>query len=261
MAAVNDNALSKFVGLLYVAPKATPNSLTRIASVRGLITDFDNTKNQVDVKADDTGTVFKGFLPEAKINGSFLENFDRDLIKLLLGGSSANVAGVIVNNHVQNVAANAWGYNTFIPFEFQNGNGTAPNVDSVTGGVDGPLVAETDYFVSKDTNGVWGIFVKDSVTVTTTNQTLAIQFDYTPNAREDLTLPISFTESPRLYVKIVATDSATGKTRTIILDDATFDGTYGLEFLDVVEAGDIKGTTFSFMANKGSNLIIKNEIL
>jgi hypothetical protein len=259
MAAVNDNALSKFVGLLYVAPQASPGSLVRIASVRGLIANFDNTANQVDIKADDTGTVFKGFLPEGSIEGSFLENVERDTIAMLLGGTPADIAASIVNNHVQTVASGAWAYNVFIPFEFQNGNGTAPNVDSVVGSVDGALVSETDYFIGKNDLGVWGIFIKNSVTVTTLVQSIAIQFDYTPNAAENITLPITFQESPRLYVKIVATDN--GKDRTIILDDATFEGKYGLEFLDVVEAGDIKGTEFSFKASKGSNFIIQNEIL
>lgn len=259
MAAIKPNALSKYVGYLYVAPQASPGSLVRIASVRALVANFDNSANQVDIKADDTGTVFKGYLPEGTIVGSFLENMDRDTMALLLGGTPADVAASIVNNHVQTVASGAWGYNTFIPFEFQNGAGTAPNVDSVVGSVDGALVSETDFFIGKNDLGVWGIFIKNSVTVTTLVQSLAVQFDYTPNAAENLTLPITFQESPRLYVKIVATDS--GNDRTVILDDCTFEGKYGMEFLDVVEAGDIKGTEFTFKASKGSNFIFQNEIL
>lgn len=259
MAAINPNALGKFKGFLYIAPQASPASLVRIGSVRGLVSKLDNSKNQVDVKADDTGTVFKGFLPEITIEGSFLENVDRDLINMLLPGTPADVAASIVNNHVQTVAQGAWAYNTFIPFDKQNGDGTVPTVDSVTAGTNGLLVAETDYFVSKDADGVWGVFIKDSATVTTLSQTMVIQFDYTPNASEQLTIPVSFTESPRLYVKIIATDN--GNDRTIVLDDASFEGTFGMEFMDVVEAGDIKGTDFVFKANKGSNFVFYNEIL
>lgn len=261
MAAINDNALSKFVGILEVAPQASPGSLVRVASVRGLIANIDNTANQVEVKADDTGTVFKGYLPEMRIEGSFLENADRDLIDLLLGGTPADVAGSIVNNYSQVEASGAWAYNTFIPFDFQDGDGTAPVVDSVTGGTDGALVLNTDYMLVKNAQGQWGIIVIDSATVTTLAQTMTIQFDYTPNASENLTIPVTFTESERLYVKITATDETGLKDRIIILDDATFEGTFGLEFLDVVEAGDLAGTSFVFKAAKGSNLIIQNEIL
>lgn len=260
MAAVNSNALSKFVGILEVAPQATPGSLVRIASVRGLIANFDNAANQVDIKADDTGTVFKGFLPEVRIEGSFLENCDRDLIDLLLGGTPSDVAGSIVNNHQQVVASGSWGFNTFIEFDKQDGDGTAPAIDSVVGATDGALVLNTDYMLVKNTYGKWGIIIIDSATVTTIAQNVTIQFDYTPNAAENITIPVTFTESPRLYVRITAED-ADGNERIIILDDASFEGVYGLEFLDVVEAGDLAGTTFTFKANKGSNFILQNEIL
>ncbi len=259
MGAINENALSKFIGILEVAPYATPSSLVRIASVRGLVANYDNESKKVEVKADDTGTVFKGFQPEAKIEGSFLENVNRDLMSLLLGGNPSDTAGSIVNNHSQVIAA-GWAYNKFIPFDKANGNGTVPTIDSVTGSVDGALVSETDYFLGRNDSGDWGIFVKDSSTVTTLAQTITVQFDYTPNASENITFPLTFTESPRLYVKITAEDE-TGKERVIILDDATFEGTYGIEFLDIGEAGDLKGTTFVFMGNKGSNLIMQNEIL
>lgn len=259
MPAINDNALSKYVGILEVAPQASPGSLVRIASVRGLTAKYDNTKNQVDIKADDTGTVFKGFLGEATIEGSFLENVDRDLIKLLVGGDDDDVAGSIVNNHVQTIAQPLV-YNLFYPLEFQNGNGTLPNIDSVVGSTDGALVLATDYAVTKDSDGKWGITLIAGGAITTLAQSVAVQFDYTPNASESLTIPLEFTEAPRLYVKITA-ENADGDQRTIILDDCTFDGSYDLEFLDVVEAGDIKGTTFTFKGNKGSNMIINNEIL
>lgn len=260
MAAINPNALGKFIGYLYVAPQATPGSLVRVASVRNLVANYDNTANQVDIKADDTGTVFKGFLPEGRIEGSFLEIMSRDLINLLLGGTPNDVAGSIVNNFSQVVASGSWLYNNFIELTHQNGDGTLPNIDSVTGATDGALTLNDDYIVVKNAQGKWGIVIIDSTTVTTQAQNVTIQYDYTPNAAEEITLPIVFTESPRLYVKIVATDDD-GNERTIVLDDATFEGVYGIEFLDVVEAGDLQGTTFTFKANKGSNVVIHNEIL
>ncbi len=260
MAAINPNALSKFVGILEVAPQASPGSLVRVASVRGLVSKFDNTKNKVDVKADDTGSVFKGFLGEATIEGSFLENVDVDLMTMLLGGTPNPVAGTPVTGHVQTVAQGAWDYGIFVEFDHQNGDETVPSVNSVVGSTDGALTVDVDYTLIKEANGKWGISFIAGTNISVITQSIAVDFDYTPNASEGLTIPIVFTESPRLFAKITA-DDGTGNLRTIVLDDCTFEGSYDLEFLDVVEAGDIKGTTFTFTGSKGSNLIINNEIL
>jgi len=262
MAAINDKALSKFVGILEVAPQATPGSLVRVGSVRGLVAGFDNTAQAVDIKADDTGTVFKGYIPEVRFEGSFLENADRDLIKLLLGGSSSNVAGALVAGATQ-VIANPFVAGKFYPITNQNGSGAALVVNSVTGGTDGALTVNDDFIVT-EVNGIYGIVlntVAGGGTLTTLAQTITINYDYTPNTREDLTFPLTFTEVPRIYAKITCTDPEDSNTRIFILDDASFKGTYNLEALDVVEAGDLVGTTFVIEGNKGSNYIIQNEIL
>ena len=259
MAAVNPNALGKFTGILEIAPQATPGALRRVASVRGMVANLDNTVNQVEINADDTGTVFKGNRPEGRFEGTFLEIFDRDLIQLLFGGTPSDVAGSAVNNF-QQVIGVGWAYSQFNKLSGQNANGTAPNIDSVVGSVDGALVANDDYLLTKDINGNWGITILDSATVSTLNQTITVQYDYTPNASEVLVVPMTFQESPRLYCKITAEDD-NGKERVIILDDATFEGVYGMEFLDPVEAGDLKGATFNFKTAKGSNLRFENEIL
>lgn len=261
MGAVNTNALSKFVGLLYVAPLATPSVFTRIASVRGLVANIDNTVNQVEINADDTGTVYKGATPEGRIEGSFLENADRDLIALLLGGTPTDTAGSLVSGATQTLSSGAYAVNVFYPITNQNGNGGAITINSVTGSVDGALTANDDYdIVLKD--GIYGIVIQDVASgsnITTIAQNIVINYDYTPNATEQLVVPFTFREDPRLVVKIVATDST--KTRTIILTDATFEGTFGLEFLDVVEAGDLAGTSFVFKGTKGSQLTYQNQIL
>jgi len=260
MSAINPNSLSKFVGILEVAPAATPTSFVRVASVRGLIANFDVTANQVEVKADETGTVFKGYLPEARIEGSFLENVDRDLMNMFLGGTTSSVAGTLVSGADQVVASGAWSYNGFIKIANQNGNGSAITVNSVTGSVNGVLVAGTDYFVGKNEAGEYGITIIDSTTVTTLVQNMAIDYDYTPNASESISLPIIFSESPTLVARITATNTD-GKIRRVTMTEATFEGVYGLDFLDVVENGDINGTTFTFKANKGSYFTLYNEII
>lgn len=93
-----------------------------------------------------------------------------------------NVAGTIVSGATQTIFSGSWGFNTFEPIAHQNGDGSLISITSVTGGTDGALVAETDYFIVKRDDGDYGIMVKDTVDVTTIAQNLVIIYDYTPNA-------------------------------------------------------------------------------
>lgn len=264
MAALDPNKLSKFVGLLYVAPYTTGTpTWSRIASVRGSIANIDAAANLVEVKADDTGTVFKGLKPEVRIEGEFLENIDRDLLSQLLGGTTNDVAGTLVSGATQTLTNGEWAVNTFYKFENQNGDGSAVSITSVVGSVDGALTLNDDYDRLIDEDGDYGIYINDASVgthLTTAAQNIVITYSYTPTAAEEFTLAVEFMESPRLMVKIEATNDD-GDVRRITLDDCTFEGTYGMSFLDVVEAGDITGTSFVFKATDGSNLDIHNEIL
>lgn len=120
---------------------------------------------------------------------SALWSQDLEVFEKLGGGlySRTAVAGSIVNNATQTVAANSWAYKKFIKIANQNYNGGAITVDSVTGATDGVLVADTDYYVGQNDKGEYGIYVLDSVTVTTLNQVLTIQYDYTPAASSYIT--------------------------------------------------------------------------
>jgi len=92
------------------------------------------------------------------------------------------VAGVSVPAANQVIYSGSWHYNEFIPIEHQNGDGSTIAITSVTGATNGALVAETDYFKVKDETGVYGIMIKDSVTVTTEAQNVTIVYAYTPSA-------------------------------------------------------------------------------
>jgi len=263
MTAINPEALSKYVGELYIAPAATPTAFVRLASVRNLIANYDNAANQVEIKADDTGTVFKGFTPEGRIEGEFLENIDRDTIALLLGGTSTDVAGTLVSGATQILANGSWNVNQFYEITNQNGDGSIISIISVVGSVDGALTVNTDYDLIKDpTTGKYGIVLQDLVpapTLTTIAQNITITYAYTPNAAENIALTIAFQESALLVAKIEAVSGT--KTRRITLSECTFEGVYGMSFLDVVEAGDLTGTTFTFKATSGSQFTLENEIL
>ena len=148
----------------------------------------------------------------AEINLTNLAKLDKGLVNL------TTVAGTIVNNHSQVVASGAWAYNTFIPFEHQNGDGSAITPDSVTGGTNGALVSETDYFITT-VNGVRGIIIKDSATVTTLAQTITIVFDYTPNASKKITFNKIGTK--QLVVCRITNTDADGNEFKIDINDVT----------------------------------------
>lgn len=261
MSAVNPADLSKYVGLLYVRPAGTSDAFTRLASVRGLTANYDVAQNLVEVKADDTGTVYKGSLPEARIEGELLEVFNIDLMELLFGGSRGDVAGTLVAGATQVIASPIIA-DKFYPITNQNGSGAILTINSVTGATDGALTAHDDYQLVVNSEGIYGIVfntVAGGGTLTTLSQAVTVNYDYTPNASEGITFPIAFKEAENLEIRIVATEGS--KDRTVTISEGTFEGVYGLSFLDIVEAGDIAGAQFVFKANKGAELSIVDEIL
>jgi len=155
--------------------------------------------------------------------------------KLLDGAVTVNpIAAAPVPGAVQVVASGAWGYNDFIPIEHQNGAGTIITINSVTGSVDGVLVAETDYFEGQNELGIWGIFIINSVTVTTEVQNITINYDYTPNAAYQLLMGEAYAE---LVAKIVEfSKTIDGKNFWARLWSVTNSAGLTLSFLD--SAGD-----------------------
>jgi len=117
----------------------------------------------------------------AEINFDNLAILDAGMINY------TTVAGVIVNNATQLIVSGDWNYNKFIKIANQNGDGSAITIDSVTGGTDGLLVEDTDYYTGQNEAGEYGIFIIDSTDVTTLAQNITIQYDYTPNASKKLT--------------------------------------------------------------------------
>lgn len=119
-----------------------------------------------------------------------LPNFDK-----IMGGLTVTTpqAGVIVDDHVQLVPSGTWKWNVFIQANKQNGDKSllqidATGVPTVSGSVDGALVADTDFSMVQDEEGEWGIIIMDSATVTTEAQELTYTYDYTPNASNTLVM-------------------------------------------------------------------------
>jgi hypothetical protein len=170
------------------------------------------TWDQVEFESDNGGSCD----PEIKNQAAefSMDMNEHDLVKLamLRGGIDilTDIPGEQVVGATQLLVANTYGYNAFIPFSFQNGDGTCPTVTSVVGAADGALVSETDYFKAKDSHGIWGIFIKDSATVTTLNQNVTITTTYIPSAGKKLTTGGKTTISARV-LRITNTHAASGK--------------------------------------------------
>jgi len=258
MAAINPNDLAKFSGILEIRSAGTSDAWTRLPSVRALTTTIDDT-NIVEVKADDTGTVLKVVDRTANVTLELLENRNRDKLSLLFGWTPVDVAGVLVAWAVQTVSASTVAYGEFIPFDNQNGNGSAVVINSVTGATDWAIVLGTDYN-SVVVDWIYGISLIAGGAISTLAQDFTIDTDYTPNSSENLTLDLDTTELANFEVRVTATDSA-GKTSITKLTSAILNSTYSIAYADVIEAGDITGSSLTFEANKWSQFVYENEII
>lgn len=150
-----------------------------------------------------------------------LAEINFDTIAVLDAGmvSVTTVAGVLVEGAIQLVVAGNWLFNKFIKITNQNGDASAITVNSVTGGTDGLLTNEDDYYVGQNENGEYGIFIKDTVDVTTENQNLTIDYDYTPNASKKITTSNSGKKT--LKVMRIINENNDGKLFKIDIEDGT----------------------------------------
>lgn len=118
-----------------------------------------------------------------------LVSWDLSTIEKIGGGiyNYSSVAGTLVSGATQVTASGSWAFNKFIKILNQNGDGSAITVNSVSGATDGALTVDVDYYVGQNANGDYGIFIIDSVGVTTEAQAITINYDYTPSAGKTIT--------------------------------------------------------------------------
>lgn len=117
----------------------------------------------------------------AEINLTHIAKLESGLVEL------ETEDGEEVTGETQDEHSGDWDYNEFIKIENQNADGSEITVNSVEGTTDGELTEDTDYYVGKNEAGDYGIFIIDSTDVTTTDQTITIDYDYTPAASKKLT--------------------------------------------------------------------------
>jgi hypothetical protein len=146
----------------------------KLVLTRESITIQPDNAPEVDVSDQITG---------AEVTATLHEWTLETLEKLGLG-TVTTVTATPVSGQTLNVASGAWDYTTFIPVTDQ----PSATIASVAGSTDPTLVAGTDYHVITDGEGVTGIVVLDSGTVTTTAQALTITYGYTPIASKTIKL-------------------------------------------------------------------------
>jgi hypothetical protein len=259
MSALDDNALVMEVADLYVGSNS--GDVVNVGSLRNVR--FKAPQERVEINSDNRGTIRNRARMRGQVEAELLEVGNPAILETIFKGmvSKSAVAGSIVNNYVQVEAANSWAYNTFIPFDFQDADGTSVNIDSVTAGTNGVLVVNVDYHVYQHADGRWGIIIVDSATVTTLNQTITIQFDYTPAASQVLTGGTSQTATNR-YVKIIGpSEDNAGTTREIVLEECICQSDLMIGWNDVEQAGDVVPMPVVFKSNKGTTWTYTDEII
>lgn len=259
MAASDSAALLLEYGDIEVG--ADVGSLVDIGSVRNVR--FTGRQERVQIESDNNGTIINKARIIGVIDFDWLEPGHMPNMEELFKGlvTRTTVAGSIVNNATQVVAAGEWNYNVFIEFTNQDADGTAPVVDSVTLGTNGAIVLNTDYMLVKDAgSGRWGIIIIDSATVTTENQSVTIQTDYTPAASQVLTGGSSQTATAR-YVRITGpSEDDAAVTRTITIDLAVASSDMLIPFVNVQNSGDVGVMPVTLEGQKGSTWTITDEI-
>lgn len=185
------------------------SSLVNIGAIRDLSFNEQGTVAQIE---------FDNTLPITVTRNGDLYSFDFTMgeinwsnIALMNDGaiSVVNIAGTPVSGEDQVVNAGGWSYGQLIELSGQNADGSQPTINSVTAGTDGALVLNTDYFVAKNSAGKWAVYIIDSSTLSTENQAITINTDYTPSASKRVTFSDNVIKREK-YIRLTNTD-ANGK--------------------------------------------------
>lgn len=186
--------------------------------------EFDNTE-ELKKFVDGKKVQFTFNLHE--INLTHLQKLDDGLIEL------ETESGDSVTGEEQVVESGDWEYNKFIGIE----KSELDIINSVTGGIDGVLTEGDDYYEGKNERGDDGIFIIDSAGVTTTDQTITINYDYTPLANKKVTFNARGTK----------TESAVLRIENINEDDKVFR-------IDIEKVTNMTSPALSFAADQAEEV-------
>lgn len=178
------NTLLSQPGYFYTRPFGSTGAWNKAVFANGAT--FTPSVETAEIAFDDVGTVREEISNEtAEIALSSGRVLDLDFIDTVTGGlyTKETVAGTPVTGYAQTVTSGSWVYEGTILLDKQNATLTKNTITSVVGSVDGPLVADTDYFMTFLPEVGWAIYIKDSTTVTTEVQNIVITYNYTPAAQ------------------------------------------------------------------------------
>ena len=221
------------LGSLRVLIGADASSLVDIGTIRSGV--FNNLSENQEVAFDNAPSLRKFVNGNKASLACEIQEINLTNIAVMDGGllTLDTVAGTLVSGESQAVASGAWAYEKFIALENQNGDGSKPTINSVTGGTNGALTVNDDYFVTQVGNQ-WGIVVRDGPNADTESQSITINYDYTPNASKRITLNQSGNKVP-FYMQLTNTD-ADGNIMTFDIENVTNTTPISIPF--ATDAGD-----------------------
>lgn len=194
----------------------TVGTLVNLGAMRAV--KFTEEFDKISIMSDNAGEIYAGIRNHKAIVEGELMEINLTNLNTIRGGidTYTTVAAAEVSGHSEVIASGAWNYDKFIELPHQMYDGSKITPTSVTGGTNGLLVLNTDYFIVKDAGtNLWGIVVRDSITVTTEAQTLTIVYTYTPAAAKSLTSGGKLTISPKV-VRITNTDASSDYLRITV---------------------------------------------
>jgi len=171
-------------GYFYFRDYGSTGAWTKAVFMNG--STYQENTETAEIAFEDVGTVRDEVSNETvDISISAGQVLDLELVSKLTGGlfTYSTVAGTPVAGHDFVASSGAWSFDKTILLDKQNGDGSKPTINTVTGSVDGALVEDTDYFVTKLDGAGWAVVILDTVTVTTEAQDITVNFDYTPSAK------------------------------------------------------------------------------
>jgi len=258
MSALDSASLLMEYGNIWVGSGA--GDVVDLGAVRNV--KFTAEQVRVEVNSDNRGTILNKIRLRGVCEFDWLEPGDPSKMETLFKGlvEKDTEDGTPVEDYEQTVNSGSWAFNGFIPFTYQDADGTAPTIVSVTGSEDSTLTVNVDYIVTQHDDGRWGIVVLDSTTVTTIEQNIVIVYDYTPAASLTLTGGTNQTATNR-YVKIIGpSEDDADTTREVILEEAVVASDMLLPFVNVEDAGDVGVMPVRVESNKGTTWTYTDEI-
>lgn len=183
------------------------------------------------------------------------------LLAQFLGLSVESIAWTPVVGANQ-VIANPFTPNLFVPIANQNGDGSVISVTSVTGGTDGALVADDDYSIVNQ-GGIFGIVMNTvawGTLLTTLAQTITIVYDYTPSVANNLSYKRNQKVIPWQLFKFVTCKNANWEQDTYYLVDGKVNAEIVLEFVNQ-KTTDFNGSPMSFEVADWGNFFENKKTL